>query len=256
MIPTLAALLVLAPPIPDGQWGRADLTPLALANKVDTRLATLPRARLSYEFWYEKEAVGHGHMDATGTIVSPGVFSVEVPNVDPDRRPAILRECWVSDGRRFGSALGELPTVAAARKRPPGPTEPVRTWFSDFSRTILSGLGRPTHPMASLVTSARRAGYRTTVDLRKIQARGRLWRQYRLVVAKGPMRYETIIDGDYLVPASVVNMVGKTDNTRWSAVRWTFPKRPIDPAAVAFKRAAPAPRRAPSPLRPKASPSR
>ena len=255
MLPTLAALVLLVPSVPEGQWVPAGLTPMALAAKVDNRLATLPRARLSYEFWWQKETIGYGSMQGEGTVVSPRVFRMLVPNVDTRRPNVIEKEYWISDGRRFGSEIGRFPTAATAGKRPGGPTNPVRTWFSDFSRTILSGLGRPTHPIASFVASAQREGYQTTVNLRKIRAKGRLWQQYRLLVAKGPARYETIIDADYLVPSSVVNMVGK-DNSRWSGVRWAFPKRPIPATEVAFRKPAPAPRSAPSPLRPKASRSR
>lgn len=249
MITPLVALLLLAP-TDEGQWVSTSLTPLSLAVKTDAQLASVRNAILSYRFSWLKDAVGSAYADCESTIVSPTRFRIQIPNVDTRRKNVIVYETWISDGKHFGRGVDEArPEPGPLTARPGVPAKPASVWFSDFSRVILSGLGQATHPFASLVNDAARQGYKTTTAVRRLKADGREYLSYRLVLAKGPARYETIIDGKRFLPVSVTNFYGKTDSSRWTGRLWTFPKKAVDASTVRFKTAAKAPSLSPKPQR-------
>lgn len=235
MTPFLA-LLVALPSSNDGQWGATSMTPLALARGVDEKLATLRQTKLSYFFTYVKKSVGSGYDQCEGSILEPGRFFLKVPIVDPKAHPVVNEEWWVSDGRRYGQGLHEEPfRIVPLGQRPAGPASPVNAWFSNFSRVILSGVGRRSHPLQNLVVDAARQKFSTVAQMRVLAFQGKRYTQHRLVLVKGLARYEIDVDGHFMLPTGVVNFVGSNDNTRWSAVRWDFPRKPIDPKVISFR---------------------
>ena len=236
MLTPFVALLAVLPPSSQGEWVATALTPIALADKTDARLANLRNANLTYHFSFYKEALGYAFADCEAKIVSPTVFWLQIPNVDARRKNTIEFETWISDGKRFGKSLNpEKPRPAPLSSRPGVPPKPASIWFSDFSRVILSGLGQTTHPFASLVKDAKVQGYKTTSEVRRMTVGGKAYISYRLVLTKGKARYETVIDGRQFLPVSVTNTIGDVDNSRWSGKLWSFPNKPIDASVARFR---------------------
>ena len=209
--------------------------PLMLAAKTDTQLSTLRNATLNYRFSWFKDSVGSAYADCEAKIVSPKEFWIQLPNIDTHRKDVINFETWKSDGRRFGRSIyPDRPRPGLLSSRPGLPAKPATAWFSDFSRIILSGVGQTTHPFANLVKDAVKGGFKATTQFRRLRLEGKEYVSYRLVLAKGAARYETVIDGRRFLPVSVTNTVGKVDNSRWSGPMWTFPKKPIDASVTRF----------------------
>lgn len=250
MIPTIAALLVLAPSVPEGQWGATSMTAAGLASKVDGALASLTGVTMHFVYVYSG-SLGYGVKECEGTFVSPTKFRVEVPAYNTKKEPYIDYETWVSDGKQFGSAYSSKfakPQVPASR-RPGGPAHPLGTWFGDCSRAILSGAGQPTHPFERFVADAKAAGYSVAVQERHLTFKGRVGTWYRLVVAKGAARYETVFDATGYLPVNVINTYGPKDSVHWYEVRWNKPKT-LDTSSVKFIKPQPVKALSPAPRRP------
>jgi hypothetical protein len=173
IIPFVASLALLAPQ--EGRWVPTSVTPAVLAQRVDRRLATLSKATLSYQYDFEKSTVGRAFVICTGTIVSPGVFWLQVPKLDlTNAKEPMQRERWISDGKRFGMAAEpNEPKPGPIAKRPGVPSKPTQIWFSNFSRVIFSGLGQPVQPFAKLLGDAKRQGYVVSTKGRMCGSRSR-----------------------------------------------------------------------------------
>ena len=171
------------------------------------------------------------------------------------KRPSYVRACSTSNCRtwtrtagcrsskRFGSATEKASGGASVRKNPARhpspvvrrrPSSPTQAWFSDFSRVILSGVGRPSSPLTKLVKDARSSRYKVSSDVRTLDYQGRKVTSYRIVLVRGSSRYEVVVDGRRFLPVSVTNTIGPTDNTRWSAVRWSFFEEGMKPSLFRF----------------------
>ena len=235
MIPALAALALLAP-TPEGQWTASSLTPAALASKVDAALAGLRNTTLSYELWYQK-GDNSGAMKCVAKVYGPDRYWMQVPNVNPKWRLPIVRERWISDGKRFGRAAEpEFAKPGPLSRRPALSGRPASDWFYNFSRIVQLGLASSNRPFSRLVADARRSGYRVVAEQRQYVLAGKPRRQYRAVLARNAARYEIDVDGQYMLPTAIVNFSGPHDNTRWSAVSWKHSRKPLDPRDLAFRK--------------------
>lgn len=213
------------------------MTPVALARKVDGQLATLSKATLSYTFEFSREEIGRGMAACLGHIVSPKKFFVQVARIDPKSREAIVRERWIADGNRFGAADEQVspPQPKPFAQRPAPPAHPLSVWYTDFGRVILSGLGRPTHPFETFLKEAASNGYKITARARTFTYKGQKRSSYQLVVYKGVVRYETVIDGRGFVPVSVMNTIGPKTFSRWFNVEWNLrPGKTLNVQACRF----------------------
>lgn len=241
--PLLVGLVLLDVQTKDGQWGKSDLTPTALAKKADDKLANLSKAMVTYTFAYVKNDRTPnretGFATCEATIISPNKYWLQVPNLDRSRRESLNFETWISDGKRFGRGVQpDVPVPGPLSARPAPPAKPGAAWFTDCSRVIFSGLGRPTRPFQSLLTDLGRQGFKATTNFRTYTMKGRRHPTYRLVALKGNVRYETIFDGYGWVPISVMNTIGTQNNSRWADVKWQLkPGKNLDPSVVRFKKA-------------------
>jgi len=253
VITTLVAGLALAAPSFQSDWTPARFTPEVLAKRVDDRLATLKKATLKYHFIYQKATFGHGESVCDCTFVDPNRFWIMVPKLDPAKESeGIENETWVADGKNFGKAV--LPKDAVPgpmANRPKVPAKALSAWFTNFSKVILAGVGRPTKPLQSLVADARRQGFRTVAETRSFPYQGRTFVSHRLTLSKGPARYEIVVDPRGDVPVTITNTIGK-DFSRWVQVDWNLrPKgKEYDPNNARFLKGAPAPNTVLKPRRP------
>ncbi|RYG24237.1 hypothetical protein EON82_11375 [bacterium] len=235
MITSFVASLALLG-LQEGRWLPTSVTPDLLVRRVDDRLATLSKATLTYQYNYDKKSVGSAYAVCEGTIVKPGVFWLQVPQMVPTReRDPMNRERWISDGKHFGmSTEPKFPTPGPLAKRPGVPAKPASIWFTDFSRVIFSGLGQKTNPMQKFLKDALGQGFKPNVLVRSLTFRGEKIISYQLNLAKGPIKYQVVIDGRGWLPVSVLNTIGK-DATRWTAVKWNLrPGKSLNPAKVKF----------------------
>ncbi len=234
MIPTIAALLVVAPSTPEGQWGPTPMTAPALAAKVDNALATLKGVTVHFVYVYNT-SVAYATKVCDGTFVSPTKFRLQVPAYDPKKEPVVDYETWVADGTSFGSIKSSSfpKPQSSVTHRPAGPAHPANLWFADFTRSMFYGVGQPTHPLQRFVSDARAQGYKIAVQTRRFPFRGaeRTW--YRLVAAKGTQRYETVFDATGYLPVNVTNTSGPKDSVHWYEVRWSKPKT-LDASVARF----------------------
>lgn len=258
MIPTIAAsLAVLAPQTKTKttSWVATPLTPAAVAKRVDDTLATMGKATVRYQYIYDRPYEhpegGHAQAACIGHIVGPGKFWIQVPNMDFRRRDPINYEIWIADGKRFSSVVDPAdPNPRPIAQRPLGPKSPASVWFTDFSRVILSGLGRPTHPLEGFVADARRQGFNVVAQARAFPYKSGVQRDFRIVVFKKAIRYEIIIDARGNMPYSVTNTIGTDQKTLWRDVEWNFrPGKALNAAAVSFRKKAAAPALSPEPRR-------
>ena len=223
------------------QWQATTLTPAAVAKRVDDKLASLGKATLLYQYNHVRAEPhpnwGTAQAACYGIIAGPGRFWLQVPHVDFARRDPINRELWISDGKRFSSVIEPNdPAPRPIAQRPKGPAQPAAVWFIDFSRVILSGLGRPTKPLQGFVADARRMGFKVVSQARSYAYRGRKRDDYRIVATKGAIRYEIVVDGWGNVPVSVTNTIGKKDRSGWAAVRWDLKPKTLDVGSINFRR--------------------
>ncbi len=204
---------------------------------MDRSLATLSKTVVKYRYDFDGQ-IGHGYAVCEGTILAPGKFKVQVPNIDPiHERSPINYEDWISDGKRFGSAVEPANVIPRPiSKRPGAPANPLGMWPLDFSKVIFSGLGQPTQPLTKFVTAAAKAGYKSDLMSRSIHFEGKLRTWYRLVLTKGNANYEILIDAARYLPVAVTNKVGKL-TTSWTLVQWNLgPGKQLDPSKVSFKK--------------------
>ena len=234
MISTLAALLVVAPSTPEGQWGPAKLSAPMLAQRVDNALATLAGVTVHFVYVYNT-SLAWATKDCDGTIVSPKKFRLELPIFDLKRKAIVDYETWVADGDRFGSVASshfpkaQMPTA----RRPIGPAHPASVWFADCTRVMFSGIGQPTRPLERFVADAKAQGYGLAVQERHLRFRGREGTWYRLVASKGSARYETVFDATGYLPVNVINTSGPKDSVHWYEVQWRKPKT-VDASVAKF----------------------
>ncbi len=237
-------------------WHASPLSPVAVAKRVDNQLATMKRATLLYQYSHVRAAPhpnwGAAQAACYGMVAGPGKFWIEVPHLDfrPSVKAPIEKEVWIADGKRFSGVIAPGdPAPKPIAQRPPGPARPAAVWFIDFSRVILSGLGRATHPLEGFVADARRMGFKVVSHERSYLYKGVRRPNYRIVALKGNIRYEIVIDGWGNVPTSINNSIGTTDHSGWAAVRWDLKPKALDVAAINFQKKgatlglSPAPRR-------------
>lgn len=239
MITSLCALVLLAPP-PEGQWAPTTLTPLDLARRVDTRLATLSNAMLNYRFTYIDQKVGSGYADCEGSIFSPTTFRVQVPVVDTRRRNVLDRETWIADGKRFASRMAsEASDPVPLAKRTAPPARPAAAFYENPSLVLFSGLGRATHPLEGVLKDASRLGLQPKAETRWLRFQGHQIVSYRIVLDNPKVRYELVIDGKGFLPVSITNSRGLSDSVRWSGVRWNLrPGKALDRSVITFRKPA------------------
>ncbi len=234
MITPLVAYLAVAP-ANDGQWTAATTTATAVAQRVDANLATMRNTKVKYQFFY-KRGEENGYMTCESTVIGPGVYWMQVPEVNAKRMPNMVRERWISNGKRFGKSVEpDGPRPGPLTKRPSPYASPAAAWFTNFSRTIMLGIAAGSRPFQSLLADAGRQGYKSAFQQRQFTRGGTKTTQYRTVLTKGPARYEIVVDGRFMLPVSIVNYANANDNTRWSGVSWQHSRKPMDASIATFR---------------------
>lgn len=208
-----------------------------IVRKVDQRLATLGPATLTFHYTFFRPKIGGGQFEGNATILSPKVYRLQMPQVDPTRPNVIAGLVWLSDGKHFGQGtISQPPKPASLSSRPRPNPKPLNDWFNNFSLSILSSVGLQANTFTKLLSQAKAAKYSIVTQQRTLRFQGHTILSYRIVMAKNGLRYETVFDGHGFVPVTVTNTLGQQDTTRWSAVRWSLRPKSIDRSVLAFRK--------------------
>lgn len=204
------------------QWKSLPDSPAKLAAAIDQQMASMKNTEgmsaLAATSPLTRKATCRAHI----WVESPKRFHLEYALFGPNGS-SLTRETAIGNATRYTT----LTALGIGKPKPLGSRNVLKPtiltdWLFDGSRAILASIGSPERPLTMLVTAAKGAGVKVTVEGREWVEAGKKVSQRRLVFERpaalvkkfGELRYEVWVNTGSLRPIYLGNFYTSPDQKR------------------------------------------
>jgi len=223
-------------------WVRTPVSPLLLANLVESTMHTLSKRSLLFMFSFDLPKIGRGYRACKCYIESPTRFSLEIPRVVGGAKLPLTAVTVVTDGKLMGQKPedGKLKLSPYTKQRHLSPN-PLHDWLYNGVGDMMQGFCSSAKPLTALVKAALApgSGWETHTETRLANVFGQKQVYDRIVVSrkKGDQFYEIAINDHYKLPTSMSNTVhlGKQTYTsdmtqsQWAEIKGSLNPKMFNP---------------------------